>query len=773
MLLFPITVYSQNNTNISSIVDKLKSSNSNTILEGIEDAWSVTPNGSIFIALKTVISNTNDDNVKIQAIDLIGTYAVYLNNDSIITPLWNLIVKKITTPDVAEQCFKAMIKIVPVIGGFNEKYIDLIKPILDGYTEKDAHAKSAGIQFFSIMINKYNRDDLIPDLAEFIKKGTGLILLEATKAYANLKSKFTKNLDENEEYFTKQDLKPGGKYLKENLSHSNDDIKSYTIKALGNIQYDDKDTNIRLISMLKSETPLIKMECALALGKIGTKLAIDSLYKTVWDESNKDLQATAVEALSYMPEKVDIKQISFLKSDIDYKVRENFLKVVVAVIKQTKDQSLVKYLNIPVRNNDWEGCLVQSTKGYAEIPSKENLTFLEELLNYTKGNYDSFIRISAAKSLAKHKFKKSEELLVSRLKKEESLDVIKTIINSLSELDYESSVEEIAKKFTYNDKEIVLISLNAVSTIGGEKAKKLIMDYVKNNPDGIGYDVALTMLQVRMNVDKMEILKEANPTKYYYELAKQSYKDKEYDKVISYINQSLSYDKNYSDSYYLRGITYFSLEKYREALSDFEKSLNLGIKDNKIYKALGIINFNLENFDSAIEYFKEYINAGDSEPEIYLKIAAAQANNGQFDEAVESVNLFLFEKKDDLQGIRMLADIYHLKQDWDKAISYMEQYLEEYPNQTDALYQIGIDYLNTEDFDNAISSMSKVIDLVQTEYPRAYYFIGIAHLRKLEYKDAQRYLKYFISIADEVKDKVFLEKAKSFISKLGDITGGS
>lgn len=772
LAILPSYPYSQSNT--PEIIEKLKSDNNDTILEGIEDAWPETPNGSIFIALKTVISSTDDNYVKVKAIDLAGSYAVYLNNNSIVTPLWDLIVKPNTDADVAEQCYKSLIKIIPVIGGFNKEYTDLIKPILDGYDDTESHAKGEGIRFFSVIINKHNREDLISDLAEFLSEKTDSILLEATKAYKDLKSKYSENINEGEEYFTKEELKPGGKYLKENLSINNHNIKLYTIKALGNIQFKDKDTIIKLISMLKNETSEIQIECALALGKIGSELAVDSLYKLAWDETNKNLQATAIEALSYIPEQVDIKQISFLKSDLDYKVRENFLKVVVAVIKQTKDKSLVKYLNIPVINNDWEGILVQSAKGYAQIPSKDNLSYLEKLLNYNKSKYDSFVRVSAAKALAKHKYKKSEELLLKRLKKEETTEVIKTTIDALAQLGYETSVTEISKKFKDKNKEIVLIALDAVSRIGGEEAKKLMMDYVKNNPDGNGYDVALTMLQVRLNVDKMDILKETNPAKYYYELAKQSYKNKQYNDVISYINQSLTYDNEYSEAYYLRGITNFSLEEYREALPDFKKSLTLGINDNKIYKALGIISFNLKDYESAVTYFKNYINkTGDNEPEIHLKIAAAQANNLQYEEAIESVNLFLFAKKEDMQGIRMLADIYHLKQDWENAILYMEQYLEEYPNQADAIYQIGIDYLNIENFDKAIESMSRVIDLVQTEYPRAYYFLGIAHLRKLEYKEAERYLKYFLSIADDEKDKLFINKAESFVDKLKDITGGT
>jgi tetratricopeptide (TPR) repeat protein len=455
--------------------------------------------------------------------------------------------------------------------------------------------------------------------------------------------------------------------------------------------------------------------------------------------------------------------------------------LVVEKIKITKSREYVKYLDYAIKNSTWEGSLVQAALGYAEIPSKDNLTQLSKLINYEEGTYNSFVRIAAAKSLANHKYKESEQLLLDRLKVEKTIDVIKIIINSLSILGYESSIESLSNFFTHSNYNIVLIAFDTVSKIGGEKAEEAILEYVRNNPDGRGYDVAVTILQLRMNLDRKQILKETNPAKYYFEEAQDNFieaknqtntalKRRYYSRAIENINKSLNYNPNYAKAYFLRGSCFFNLEQYEDAKKDLETAIDIGIVDNDIYMALGIINYNLGNFDKAEEYFNEYlVKTNQSDPTVYLRIAKTQASNGKYEEAINSVNLYLFSYPDDPQAIKTLADIYHLKGDWLNAIENMEIYLESYPNDIDAIYSLGIEYINYGELDKGIERMLQIIDMVQTDYPRVYYFLGLAYMKKTDYDNAKKYLEYFIEIADPVEDAPFIKKARIMIGKIEDL----
>ncbi len=765
--------------NIESIIDKLKSNDTNRILDGIEEAGFATPTRQVLSELRALINRVDDIEVRKRAIPVLADYCIVLDINNHVETLW-LIIKRGVHHDVAETAYKSLTRMIPKLGGFPDNEVQFINQIISSYSATESNAKSASIGFYATVINSNHSAEEIFNLAQYLSSTDSYILVETAKAYSTLYSRFDTNVSEKK-IFTKSELQVGAPKLVEILTHSDYMVRKYAIRALGNTEYDDRETVVQIISILRSDYIDVRIECAKALGKINLSISLETLYQYAIDDRNKDLQVAAVEGLSYMPERVEVEKLSFLKSDVDYKIREMFFRLVVEKIKVTRSRDYIQYLDYAVKKSDWEGSLIQAAIGYGEIPSKDNLKNLEILLNYEDGSYNSFVRIAGAKSLAKHKYKESEELLLDRLEIENATNVIKIIINSLSILGYESSIEKISQFFTSNNYDLMLIAFDAVSTIGGDIAEESILDFVKNNPDKKGYDIAVTILQLRMNLDRKQILKETNPGKYYFEEAQDNFIEAEnesntalkrryYGRAIENVNKSLNYNSDFAKAYFLRGSCFFNLGQYEEAQSDLEKAIDIGVEDNDIYMALGIINYNLANYDKAEEYFNEYlVKTNQSDTSVYLRTAITQAKSGKYDEAIESVNLYLFSNPEDPEGLKTLADIYHLKGDWLNAIENMEIYLESNPNDIDAIYTLGIEYINYGDLDSGIETMNKVINLVQTDYPRAYFFLGLAYMLKADYDSAKQNLEYFIYIADPIKDAPLIKKARIMLGKIDEV----
>lgn len=782
ILSFSSIVYAQDNP-IEDILNKLKSNDVTTILEGIDDAGlKVVPNGEILQQLKALILRSDSDKIVIEAIKLVGKYAVYLNNSSIVEFLWVLVKKKDNT-NIVEQCYITLTYIIPKLGGFPEEDSDLIYDILKSYQENETHALLSGLKFFACVINALHKTNLILKLTEYLDSSKIVeahVLEAATIAYSMLYSKFTLNLKE-EQIFTSNELQIGANYLVELLVHYELNIRKHAVIALGNCQF-SKDLAInRLIKMLSNDDTSVRHECAIALGKIGSDSVLDSLYNAALDDRNKIVQAAALEGLSYIPEKVDLKKIKHLNNDYNYKIRENFLKIIVAIIRVKQDKGLLQYLNYAVNTNDNGNVIVQAALGYGELPLEENLYYLEKLLNYEEGNYNSFVRINACKSLSKHQYKKSEEVLLRRLNIEKNLYVIIAIFNALGILKYQTSVDEISNFFTHDNSMILISALISVAEIGGEEGKDALLEFVKKYPDSIGYDSAISLLQGKMNVDKMEILKETNIGKYYYEAAKQKYNEaakkpdnpRIYEEIISEIDKAIEYNPNLANAYYIRGICKYKLkEKYdiQEAIDDLEKALELGFSHVTIYKGIGKMYYAIQRYDKAIEYFNQYIiNTNDEDPTAYLLLANAQASNMQYDDALNTTYIYQNMNPEDPKIVKLLANIYYLKQDWANAILYMEQYLKNETNDDFARCELGKSYINIGEYEKAIETFNIVIKRTQNQYPKAYYWLGIAYLGIYNYDYAKTYLEKFIENADPIKDKWFIESAKLFLSDLEEI----
>ena len=136
---------------------------------------------------------------------------------------------------------------------------------------------------------------------------------------------------------------------------------------------------------------------------------------------------------------------------------------------------------------------------------------------------------------------------------------------------------------------------------------------------------------------------------------------REYDKSISYIEESIKIKPCCSLGYIKRGITYYLTEKYKESIDDFTKALNyhddvIGngrIGDDKgysfadLYYFRGISNYKIKDYNQAINDFTNAIEKDSLKNNnwfYYASRAACFNRKGEFDNSIN--DLFEATKQD-------------------------------------------------------------------------------------------------------------------------------
>ena len=113
-------------------------------------------------------------------------------------------------------------------------------------------------------------------------------------------------------------------------------------------------------------------------------------------------------------------------------------------------------------------------------------------------------------------------------------------------------------------------------------------------------------------------------------------KDRKFNESIKHLDKLIQVDKNNFDYYYLKGISYLSLDELENAIENF--SLAINIKDNNFiaYYYRGIAYLNLTKFSEAKKDFYQLISLKPNFPEVYNNLAILFYMTGNNEEAIEN-----------------------------------------------------------------------------------------------------------------------------------------
>ncbi|MDA8918973.1 hypothetical protein N9I08_04455 [Candidatus Pelagibacter sp.] len=113
-------------------------------------------------------------------------------------------------------------------------------------------------------------------------------------------------------------------------------------------------------------------------------------------------------------------------------------------------------------------------------------------------------------------------------------------------------------------------------------------------------------------------------------------KDRKFNESIEHLDKLIQVDKNNFDYYYLKGISYLSLDELENAIENF--SLAINIKDNSfiVYHYRGIAYLNLAKFSEAKKDFYKLISLKTDFPEVYNNLAILFYMTGNNEESIEN-----------------------------------------------------------------------------------------------------------------------------------------
>jgi tetratricopeptide (TPR) repeat protein len=159
---------------------------------------------------------------------------------------------------------------------------------------------------------------------------------------------------------------------------------------------------------------------------------------------------------------------------------------------------------------------------------------------------------------------------------------------------------------------------------------------------------------------------------------------KDYAGAITFFDQSIELDKNYSDAYYQRGKAKAMLERYDEALADFNKAIELNPSDTLAYNDRGLTKTNFGMIDEAMIDFNKAISLDPKYSQAYSNRGLNKLYHGKYYDGLADFNKSIEINPKDVYGYYNRGLNYILLHKYDDAITDFKKCLELNPNFTEA-----------------------------------------------------------------------------------------
>jgi tetratricopeptide (TPR) repeat protein len=231
----------------------------------------------------------------------------------------------------------------------------------------------------------------------------------------------------------------------------------------------------------------------------------------------------------------------------------------------------------------------------------------------------------------------------------------------------------------------------------------------------------------------------------YFQLARDYYRRKQFDKAIIAFNQTDVYDlspEDVGEYYFKRGFAYFNTEQYDKASTDFYE-----IKDAATpYFApanyyFAHINYEQGHYQTAYETFRKIEQEENFAPIVPYYITQILFLQRKFDDLIAYAPPVLERTKTKRaeEIAKVLGNAFYEKREYEQAIPYLDMYYQSsHPKSREDAYQLGYAYYRIGDFQNATELFKRVIKGEKDELEQtAHYQLADAYL-KLDRKNFAR-----------------------------------
>lgn len=154
--------------------------------------------------------------------------------------------------------------------------------------------------------------------------------------------------------------------------------------------------------------------------------------------------------------------------------------------------------------------------------------------------------------------------------------------------------------------------------------------------------------------------------------AKRNHTNKEYNKALSELDQSLSIKNDTAFAYFLRTVIFTEIGNYDEAVRSIDRAIAIIPNSDDNYYWRGIANYRKGNYAWAIEDFNQAIRLSPKDDEYYSCRAAAYMDAGNYKEARKDAEKAISINQSS-DGYMILARICDFTGDYRNQLQYCEK----------------------------------------------------------------------------------------------------
>ena len=229
-----------------------------------------------------------------------------------------------------------------------------------------------------------------------------------------------------------------------------------------------------------------------------------------------------------------------------------------------------------------------------------------------------------------------------------------------------------------------------------------------------------------------------------FNLGKDYYQKKQYDKAIDALTQAIQLEPNGGDAFRWRGKAYAANGDKDSAVRDFTRALSLNSKDEFAYEDRCEALHGIGQYDQAIQDCNEALKLNPRDELAYHTRAMVYESQGDYDRAIQDYNQAIKLDGDSAPSYCGLGNIYFRKGDYDRAIQAYNVSIKLDSNLAEAYYGRGIAYHKKLDLDRAIQDYDQALKL-KPELLGVYNTRGIAYEDKGQYQKALRDFEAILS----------------------------
>lgn len=239
--------------------------------------------------------------------------------------------------------------------------------------------------------------------------------------------------------------------------------------------------------------------------------------------------------------------------------------------------------------------------------------------------------------------------------------------------------------------------------------------------------------------EKFKMITTIVPNHYesFYYLAYICYKEKDYEKSLSYGLKSLEIFNKKSETYMLIAENYMHLKNEPECFKYYEAGEKECSINYFFLVSWGIALQTFEHYEESKEKFQKAIEIDDKNELAYAYIGTSFYNLKDYENALQNLNKAIEINPKNIYALDALGEIYFEKQDYNQAINYFSLVLKNSAKAVDCYGKIARTYRELGDTQNANTYYQKLVEYKSDE---ALAFIECAKFL-IEQKDFDQALK--------------------------------